>query len=149
MEQTLQDLADLVFAALPTTLLVVILWLFLKAVLINPLLKVMAERDAATKGAIEQANAALRRAEERAAEHESALRAARGEILRAQDAERQKLRHEQAEALAAARARSAEMLENARKEISDQADSAKATLAKDSERLAGEIAAAVLRRGRN
>ena len=44
MEKTLQDLADLVLAAIPTIVLVVVLHIYLKAVFFRPLEKVLAER---------------------------------------------------------------------------------------------------------
>ncbi len=149
MEKTLQDLADLVLAAVPTIVLVVVLHIYLKAVFFRPLEKVLAERDAATKGAIRDAEASLRRAEEKAEEYEIALRNARTEVLQAQEAERQKLRREQGDAVVAARKRGSDLIANARKEIAAEADAARQALAGDMDRLAEQIVAAVLKGSRN
>jgi len=149
MEKTLQDLADLVLAAVPTIVLVVVLHIYLKAVFFRPLDKVLAQRDAATKGAIRDAEASLKRAEEKAEEYETALRNARSEILQAQEAERQRLRREQGDAVIAARKRGSALIEDARKKIGAEADSARQALAGDTERLAGQIVANVLKGSRN
>ena len=149
MEKTLQDLADLVLAAVPTIVLVVVLHIYLKAVFFRPLDKVLAQRDAATKGAIRDAEASLKRAEEKAEEYEVALRNARTEILQAQEVERQKLRQEQSDAVVAARKRGSELIEDARKKIGAEADAARQALAGDSDRLAEQIVAAVLKGSRN
>lgn len=135
--------------ALPTTALVVILWIYLKLVLFDPMLKVAADRDAATKGAVAEANAALQRAEAKAAEYEAALHKARGEILKAQDAQRQILQHQQTEKMAEARSQAGEMVESARLRIQAEAASAKASLRPETEKLSEEIASAVLGRSRN
>lgn len=144
----LQDLVHLVLAALPTTFLLIVLWIYFQKVLFGPLDKVIAERDEATKGAVEAAKRALSLAEAKTAEYETALRAARGDILRSQDAERQKLRHQQAEQLNEARKRHAAQLEAARKAIAAEAESARAALRSETERLALEIQNAVLRGSR-
>lgn len=144
----LQDLVHLVLAALPTTFLLIVLWIYFQKVLFGPLDKVIAEREEATKGAVEAARRALSLAESKAAEYEAALRAARGEILRAQDAERQKFRQQQAEQLSEAKKRCAEQLEAARKAIAAEAEAASVGLRAEIERLAVEIENAVLRGNR-
>ena len=149
MEKTLQDLADLVLAAIPTIVLVIVLHIYLKFVFFRPLEKVLAERDLATKGAIREAEASLKRAEEKAEEYDAALRKARAEIVQAQEAERQKLRREQSDAVVTARKRASELIEDARKKIAAEADSARQALAGETEKLASEIVAAVLKGSRS
>ena len=148
MEKTLQDLADLVLAAIPTIVLVIVLHIYLKFVFFRPLERVLAERDSATKGAIREAEASLKRAEEKAEEYDAALRKARAEIVQAQEAERQKLRREQGDAVVAARKRASELIEDARKKIAAEADSARQAIAGETEKLASEIVAAVLKGSR-
>jgi F-type H+-transporting ATPase subunit b len=149
MQQTIQDLADLVLGALPTTLLVAVLALLLNAILFGPILKILAERDAATKGAVEQAKLALARAEQKAAEYETALRAARGEILRLQDQQRQQLREQQAAAVASARATASEQIAAAKRDLDAQAATARQSLREEAEKLSTEITRAVLEGSRN
>jgi F0F1-type ATP synthase membrane subunit b/b' len=148
MDNLLQDLVHLVLTALPTTFLLIVLWIFFKKVLFDPLQDVIAERDAATKGAVESAKQALSLAEAKTAEYEIALRAARGEILRAQDGERQKLRRRQSELVAEARESGARQVETARNAIAAEADAARQSLRADAERLAGEIMETVLKGSR-
>lgn len=149
MENALQDLINLVLTALPTTFLVVLLWIYLKKVLFDPLMKVAADRDAATKGAVEAANSALARAEAKAAEYEAALQTARGEILRTQDAERQKLRQSQSDHIARSREQGAALVESARKELQAETETARQTLLAEADRLSQEIESAVLKGSRN
>jgi F-type H+-transporting ATPase subunit b len=148
MDNLLQDLVHLVLTALPTTFLLIVLWIFFKKVLFDPLQDVIAERDAATKGAVESAKQALSLAEAKTAEYEIALRAARGEILRAQDGERQKLRRRQSELVAEARESGARQVETARNAIAAEADAARMSLRAEAERLAGEIMETVLKGSR-
>jgi F-type H+-transporting ATPase subunit b len=145
MEKTLQDLGDLVLSAVPTAILLIFLWIYLRFVLFQPIAKTLAERDAATKGATEQAGLALKRAEEKAAEYEAQLRAARGEILRAQDAERKRLRQDQVSAVAAAREKTRSAVESARREIESEAQAARQSLREEAQRLSGAIVASVLK----
>ncbi|MDX2178377.1 MAG: hypothetical protein SFV18_02210 [Bryobacteraceae bacterium] len=144
-QKTLQVVADLVLAALPTTLLVVILHIYLKTVLFGPLEKTLAERHAATAGAVEAANRALEVAKSKAAEYDAALRNARGEILRSQEAERRALADEQAAAVARAKAQGSELIAQARAGIRAEAESARQGLAGEAERLADSIVATVVR----
>jgi F-type H+-transporting ATPase subunit b len=126
----------------------IVLWIYFQKVLFGPLEKVLAERDEATKGAVEAAKRALSLAESKTAEYEAALRAARGEILRAQDSERQKLRQQQAAQLIEARQKSAAQVEAARQAIAAEAEAAREGLRAETERLAAEIQQAVLRGSR-
>lgn len=148
MDNLLQDLVHLVITALPTTFFLILLWIYFQKILFGPLDKVLAERNEATKGAVESARLALSLAESKAAEYETALRAARGEILRAQDAERRKLREQQNQQIHEARNRSALQIEAARKAIAEEAEAARAALLAETERLAAEIQQAVLRGSR-
>lgn len=149
MEKTLQDLADLVLAAIPTVILVIVLHIYLKFVFFRPLEKVLAQRDAATKGAVHDAEASLKRAEDKASEYDAALRRARTEIFQAQDAERQKLRKEQQDALASARQKAVGLIADARQQIAAEAANARLSLSAQTETLASQIAAAVLKGSRN
>jgi F-type H+-transporting ATPase subunit b len=148
MEQTLQDLADLVLSALPTTLLAGFLVIVLNAVLFRPLAAVIAQRDAATKGALEQARAAIQQAEDKVAEYEKALRNARGEILREQEAQRLRLREQQAAAIAAARECGQALIDDAKRQLRMETEAARSSLRAGAEQLAEAIASSVSATGR-
>jgi F-type H+-transporting ATPase subunit b len=121
----------------------------LKTVLFGPLEKTLAERHAATAGAVEAANRALESAKAKAAEYDAALRNARGEILRSQEAERRALADEQAAAVAKAKAQGSELIAQARAGLRAETESVRQTLANEAERLADSIVAAVVRGSRN
>ncbi len=149
MEQTLQDLADLVLSALPTTLLVGLLVILLNSILFKPLAAIMAERDAATKGAVEQARRAIEQAEQQVAEYEKALRAARGEILRQQEGERLRLRQQQSQALAQARETNQALIDQAKRELAAELATARTSIQAEAAGLAGVMASAVVQGSRN
>jgi len=90
MDQTLSALGDILLKALPTFCLVILLYAYLRKVFFKPLGAVLEARWEATEGARKRAEEMFRKAEQKAAEYESALQAARGEIFREQEAERQK-----------------------------------------------------------
>lgn len=149
MEKTLQVLAELVLASIPTVVLVLILFFYLRSVFFRPLEKVLAERDAATKGAMRDAEASLKRAEAKAAEYDAALRQARSEILKSQEAERQMLRVDRTAALATHRQNAAGLIAEAQRTIAQDVAAARQTLAAQTEQLASQITAAVLQGSRN
>lgn len=148
-QKTLQVVADLLLAAVPTTLLVVILHFYLKAVLFRPLEKTLADRHAATQGAVDAANQALKRADQKAAEYDAALRQARGEILREQEAQRRRLADDQAAALTAAKDQAGKLIAEARWQLDAELAAAKENLNAEAERLADAVTASVLHGSRN
>ena len=147
MDQTLEALGGLFLKALPTFLLVLLLHFYLKRMFFGPLSKALKARDDATAGARRVAEAALAKAEQRAAEYEAALRAARGEVHQQQEALRKQWRDEQTAAIAAARRGAEATLKEAKTRIAAEAEAARLTLAAQSESLAGEIARVVCERG--
>jgi len=143
-QKTLQVVADLLLAAVPTMLLVVVLHFYLKAFLFRPLEKVIAQRNAATQGAVDQARLSLERAESKAQEYETALRRARGEILREQDVQRQALREEQSKTIAEAKASANRLIEDARQKMHIETATARRSLRGQADSLATQITDAVL-----
>src|SRR5690242_1574150 len=99
MEQTLHALGGLFLNALPTFLLLIVLHFYLKGIFFKPMTRVLQERYEATEGARKRADESLAKAAGKAAEYEAALRDARAEVYREQEAERQRWRQEHAEAV--------------------------------------------------
>src|SRR5687767_4184927 len=95
MEATLHALGQILIQALPTFFLVLFLFVYLRSMFFKPLEKVLAERSEATEGARKKANEALERANAKAAAYEEQIRAARADIYRQQEEERQKWREQQ------------------------------------------------------
>ena len=91
MEQTLQALGGILLKAIPTIVLVLILHFYLKRMLFAPLERVLKQRDEATPGARSAAEESLEKAERRAAEYEAAIRDARSEVYKEQEAARNQL----------------------------------------------------------
>jgi F-type H+-transporting ATPase subunit b len=146
MDQTFAALGELMLKALPTFLLVVALFFYLKAVYFKPMAKVLRERYEATEGARKLAQASLARADEKTAEYEEALRSARAEIYREQEQLRQALRQDHANAIQEARHSAGAMVQEAQGRLAAELEAGKATLQAQSDSLAEQITDAILRR---
>ena len=146
MENLLDALGQLIVKALPTTFLVILLHLFLKRTFYGPLEGVLEEREKATAGARSAAQAAMEKADEIAARYEAALRDARSEIFREQEAARARMRAQQKAALDEARRRADQMVREAKAEIEQEKRTAKSELEAESDALAEEIVEALLER---
>ncbi|HBY62292.1 MAG TPA: hypothetical protein DEH78_20920 [Solibacterales bacterium] len=147
MDQTLQALGGIVLNAVPTLLIVLLLYVYLKFMFFRPLEQVLHQRSEATEGARKAAETSLARASEKAAEYEKAIRDARSEIYKDQEQLRRKLRDDQAAAIREAREDASKLVAEARERIATDAQLARQGLTAESEALAEEIAQRVLRRG--
>ena len=151
MDQLLQTVVGLwisvrpiVIRAIPTFVLVLALYFYLKKIIFEPLDRTIDERRKRTLGAIEGAEATLREVEKKAADYEKALQDARSGIYREQEAHRKTLAEEQAAAVAAARDRMKEQAKQVKVSISAEAEAAKTSLALEVERLSEQIAVKLL-----
>jgi F-type H+-transporting ATPase subunit b len=145
MEATLQALGGILLKAVPTFLLLVLLHFYLKGLFFKPLQKVLRQRYEATEGARKLAAESLERAAAKTAEYEAALRAARTEIYQAQEQAHKRLQEGELAELTAARRRAEAAVEEARTQLAGDVETAKAGLARDSDRLADQIAESILR----
>lgn len=146
MEDTIHALGEIVLRGLPTFFLLLLLHFYLKRMFFVPLDKVLADRFEATTGARKQAEAAIARAEAKAQEYEDAIRAARTEVYKDNEAMRKQWRERQAVMLAGARAKADTMIAVAKAEMAGDVRAARETLQADSDRIADGIVAAILRR---
>lgn len=146
MEATLHALGEIVLKGLPTFFLLLLLHFYLKRTFFAPLEKVLAERYEATTGARKQAESAMARAEAKAQEYEDALRAARTEVYKENDALRKQWREQQTVMLAEARTKADSAIAIAKAEIGGDVRAARETLQGDADRIADGITAAILRR---
>ena len=142
----LQALGGILLKAVPTFLLVILLHFYLKGNLFKPLQKVLRQRYEATEGARKLAGDSLERAAAKTAEYQAAMRAARGEIYQAQEQAHKQLQEAELAELTAARQRAEAAVQQAKAQLSSDVEAAKAGLARDSERLADQIAESILRR---
>ena len=146
--QIFAALKEILIRALPTFLLFVALFWYLKKVLFQPLERTLADRRARTAGAVEAAEAAVAAAGAKMAAYEKALQDARAAVYAEQEDNRRRLAATQFAAIDAARRRTAEQVRDARATLAAESAAAQAALAADSDRLAEQITAAVLA-GRN
>jgi F-type H+-transporting ATPase subunit b len=144
MEQTLQALAGILQKAIPTIFIILLLHFYLKGMLFKPLEKVLKQRDELTVGARQEAEESLKRAEEKAAQYEAALRDARSEIYREQEQARARLLADQESRLDSARARIHTMIEDAKTEVERETAAAKLSLRDQTSVLADQIASSIL-----
>jgi len=142
----LAALGALILEAIPTFLLVIALYFYLKKVYFDPMARTLKQRYDATEGARSLAEASFARAAELASQYEAALRTARADIYREQEEFRQQLRQEQANAVHEARKKGAAMVKEATAKLGAELEAAKTSLQARSDSLAERITDAILRR---
>jgi F-type H+-transporting ATPase subunit b len=144
MDQTLQQLGELLLGAVPTVILLALLYALYTAIVHKPLQRVLAERRSKTEGAVEKSRADIAAAEARTAEYEQKLREARATVFRAQEAKRQAALQARTAALNEARSKAQAQVQAAKKDIESDRSAAEAGLPADAAALAQEIVKRVL-----
>ena len=143
--EILQQLGELFLAALPTTIIVFLFYLFLRWAFFGPLLKVMEERRARTEGARREAEAAQADAHEKVRAYQDALKRVRVEIYAEQDAARRAALDERGNVVRDARARANEEVRAGKERLAVEAAAARKELEAASGALAEAITRAILR----
>jgi F-type H+-transporting ATPase subunit b len=146
MDQILPELGGLLLKAIPTVIILLFLYIYFKFMLFAPLRKSLEQRDELTAGARRAAEHSLAVAERKAEEYEAKFRDARAEVYKQQEETRKKWLEDQAAQAAAAHQRSRASVEEARKQISAEAASARESLDESSATLAEQIADRILAR---
>lgn len=145
--EILQQIGSLILEAVPTVVLVLIFFLFLKSQFFGPLQRVMEERTRRIDGARKEAEAAKAAAEEKKKAYQEALRKARSEVYAEQDAARRAVLEERAKLVRDARARANERVQAAKKGLAAELAAARTQLDAESQALGAEIARVVLSSG--
>ena len=145
MDQTLRQLGELLLGAVPTVILLALLYGLYTFLVHKPLMRVLAERRNRTEGAMEKARADIAAAEARTAEYEQRLREAQLKVFKNQEARRQQATQARSEAVTQARAKAQGQVKEARVAIEGDKQEALAKLQADAGRLASEIVRMVLR----
>ena len=145
MDQILTQLGDLVLGAVPTVILLLLLFATYNFLVHRPLKAVLAERRARTEGAVEKARADVAAAEAKTAEYEARLRDARLAVFKAQEARRKQAEHIREQFLAEARAKADSRIREAKATIENDVSAAKTGLQSEAERLAIEIVRTVIK----
>jgi F-type H+-transporting ATPase subunit b len=144
MNQTFSQLGELLRSAVPTMVLLLLLYAMYHYVVHRPLQRILAERRNRTQGAVERARADIAAAEAKSIEYENRLREAKLAIFRAQEAKRHQAQQARSTAVEQARVRAAEQVKQAKGQIEQQVTEARAGLQGEVERLSNEIIRTIL-----
>jgi F-type H+-transporting ATPase subunit b len=144
MDQTLRQLGELLLGAVPTVILLALLYALYANILHKPLQRVLAERRAKTEGAVEKSRADIAAAGARTSEYEQRLREARATVFRAQEARRKAALDARAAAMNEARNKAHVQVQAAKADIEKDREAAKHGLQAEAQTLATEIMRRVL-----
>jgi F-type H+-transporting ATPase subunit b len=127
-------------------LAVLVLALVLDRLLFKPLVRVMRERDAAVKSAMDLAHTAAAKAESATAEFDAKVTAARADLYKQMDDRRKVAEQYRADLMAKTREEVDASLAAAKTQLDEQSAAAKAQLERDADTIGKEIAQKVLGR---
>jgi len=144
MSPIVHQLGELFLGAAPTVLIILFFYFILRALFFQPLLKVMAERDARTVGAQKAAEAAQSAAAEKFKQYQEALKQARGKVYAEQEAARKKLLDERAAQLKNARSRASAEVGAAKERVGGELAAARRDVESSVAQLSAEIARRIL-----
>ena len=144
MDQTLQQLGELLLGAVPTVILVALLYLLYTVIVHKPLQRVLEERRNKTEGAIEKSKADISAADARTSEYEQKLREARAAVFKSQEARRQAAMQARTNAVNAARSKAQAQVQAAKAAIENDRAGAEKGLQGEAAALAQEIVRRVL-----
>ena len=142
--QILRQLGELFLEAVPTIVIFLLFYWFLRANFFKPLEKVLAERNARITKAKADAEAIQASAKEKTGSYQEALRKARTGVFAEQKASRQAALEERAKVLRAARSAAQDVVRREKERITREFGAAKAQLEAQSETLATRIAQMIL-----
>jgi F-type H+-transporting ATPase subunit b len=140
----LSALKDMFISAIPTFVLVWILYAYVSRVFYAPVRKALDDRQAATAGLRKKAEEHIALAERKTTEYEETLRASRADLYKHQEQERNAAMTTRAAILQRAREMAHEKVQQARQQIQQETAEAKTSLERQSEEMATWIARAVL-----
>lgn len=132
--------------AVPTIVLLIFVYFFLKTVFFTPLEKVLKERDTLTLGARKGAQESLAAAERKQLEYQRQFAEARADVYKAQEQMRRQWLEEQTARIDAERARVQARVQTEKVRIAAEATAARENLTLPSGELAVRIADSILSR---
>lgn len=144
MDQILNQLGGLVLGSVPTMILFLLLVLTYGLLVRRPLDRILAERRSRTTGAVEQARASISAAEAKTADYEERLRRARAEIFAEREQRLKQWSNERDQALAEARAITADKVKAGKAEIDQSVTIARRQIEEMSSELSEQILRAVM-----
>lgn len=144
MDQTLQQLGELLLGSIPTVIMLAVLYVLYSGIVHRPLRRVLQERRSKTEGAVENARADIAAADARTAEYEQKLREARAAVFRAQETRRQGALQARTNAVNEARSKAQAQVQAAKADIEGDRVAAEKSLQGEAAALAQEIVRRVL-----
>jgi F-type H+-transporting ATPase subunit b len=144
MDQTLRQLGELLLGAVPTVILLALLYVLYTTIVHKPLRRVLDERRSKTEGAVEKSKADIAAADARTSEYEQRLREARATVFRTQEAHRKTALDARTAAMNEARAKAQAQVQAAKADIAKDREAAKGGLQAEAQTLAQEIMRRVL-----
>jgi F-type H+-transporting ATPase subunit b len=145
MDTTLQQAGQLLLDAIPTAVMLLLIYAIYQLLLRKPLERVLEQRRERTEGAVAKARADVASAESRTQEYEEKLREAKLAVFRAQEARRQQAQQLRAKAIAEVRQKAQEEIRQAKQGIEEDMASARAGLQAEAQQLASDIIRNILR----
>jgi F0F1-type ATP synthase membrane subunit b/b' len=138
------QLGKLFLGSVPTVIVVLLFYFFMRWAFFGPIQKAMAERSARIEGARAEAAAAEAGAKQELDSYHEALRRARAEIYAQQELRRQEALENRAKLIKAMRSRALEDVNAAKKRVAQELAAARTEVELDAPILAGQIARAIL-----
>src|SRR5271166_5575883 len=114
MDTTLKQVGELLLGAIPTIVLLLLLYAIYNLLVRKPLMRILDQRRQRTEGAVLKARADIAAAEAKTQDYEQRLREARLAIFKAQEVRRQAAQKARAAAVAEARERAQQQIREAR-----------------------------------
>jgi F-type H+-transporting ATPase subunit b len=139
MPSLVHQIGELFLRAVPVALIVIAFYFILRSLFFQPILAVMAEREARTLGAQKSAEAAQAAAAEKVKQYEEALRQAKARVYTEQEVERKKLLDERAAILKDVRSKTSAEVGRAKERVAGELEAAKQEIEASATQLAGEI----------
>jgi F-type H+-transporting ATPase subunit b len=144
MQEIIQQVGSFLIGAIPTMVLFIVLVLAYQFLVQGPLTATLKQRRALTVGAIEDAQKAIARAEERAAEYAAKLRQARAEVYKVREQRVKQWTAERDAMLDAARKAAGQKVALARVDLDAEAAQARQSIEASAGELASQVVRAVL-----
>lgn len=138
------QLGELFLGAVPTVIIFLLFFVFMRWAFFNPILKAMAERKALIDGARAEAAKVEAEARQELDTYNQALKSALAKIYEEQEHARQAVLDERAQLLRAMRNRSQDEVNEAKKKIAADLAAARAEIERQTPALADEIARIIL-----
>jgi F-type H+-transporting ATPase subunit b len=144
--EIVHSIGELFLEAVPTIIIVLLFYFFLRWAFFGPIQKAMAERDARMEGARTEAAAVEAAARKELDSYNDALKKARAEIYAEQEVARQVALDNRAKLLKAMRTLAQEDVSAAKKRIAADVEAARAQIEAQTPAIASEIARKILER---